>query len=67
MTPVNVASSSIAAIGWEDGTLLVEFLNGQSYEYYEVPQEVYEEFLNAQSHGKFYHAYIKEIYPGSKL
>ncbi|MHC4797460.1 MAG: KTSC domain-containing protein [Planctomycetota bacterium] len=53
LTPVT--SSNIQAIGYEaeDEILQVVFLNGSTYEYYNVPEEVYQAFMTAPSKGKF--------------
>lgn len=48
-----VASSRIAAAGWEDGTLEVEFRSGHVYEYADVPQSTYVAMIQAPSPGKF--------------
>lgn len=65
-----VSSSNLAAVGYdeESSTLRVEFLNGTSYEYYNVPKEVFEDLLNAGSKGQYFNANIKKGgYPYSKL
>lgn len=40
----------------------VEFTNGFVYQYYDVPKEVYEEFLNAPSRAKFFDEKIRRSY-----
>ena len=65
-----VSSSNLAAVGYdeESSTLRVEFLNGTSYEYYNVPKEVFEDLLNAGSKGQYFNSNIKKGgYPCSKL
>jgi len=49
LTPVR--SSNIAAIGHEAETqiLQVAFLDGSVYQYFDVPEEVYEAFITALS------------------
>lgn len=52
---VRVKSSNIHSIGYsaELKIIQVQFLSGSVYEYYDVPLNVYEAFLKADSKGKF--------------
>lgn len=62
-----VTSSNIKAIGFDGiGTLRVEFLNGGIYDYSEVPVEVYDACLKADSVGKYFSANIKPVYKFTK-
>lgn len=54
-----VVSSNIKGVGYENGTLLVEYLGGSRYEYENVPEELFNEMLKADSKGKFVNASIK--------
>lgn len=47
----SVASSRIVSIGWENNTLEVEFKNGAIYQYYNVSQSEYNNFINSSSLG----------------
>lgn len=64
MNRESVNSSNIAAIGYDEssGTLEVEFTNGQVYEYFDVPEGVYRDFMAAASHGSFHHGHIRNKY-----
>jgi hypothetical protein len=65
-----VSSSNLASIGYDPNseTLEVEFLKGgQVYEYYNVPQFMYERLMEAQSIGTFFNAEIRNTYPCSQL
>jgi hypothetical protein len=42
--------------------LKITFRNGKEYEYKDVPQEVYNDFITAESAGKYYTANIKGQY-----
>jgi hypothetical protein len=57
-----VKSSDIASIGYEarTSTLEVEFLMGAIYQYYGVPQSVYEGLMQAKSHGSYLAHYVKD-------
>lgn len=64
---MEIKSSNIKSVDWKDRVLTVEFRQGGKYEYYEVPESVYEGMINAQSAGKFFHAMIKDIYNYKKV
>jgi hypothetical protein len=65
MKPLN--SSNLKAVGFDDGTLIIEFTNNTKYSYKNVPRHVYDELLAAPSHGKFFHAHIRNVYEVTKL
>jgi KTSC domain len=60
--PVN--SSNVASAGYDGptATLEVEFNNGNIYQYFDVPELVYEEFRQAASPGQFLNTNIKGAY-----
>jgi hypothetical protein len=64
---VPVTSSFIAAIGWTNGTLQVELLNGRIYEYCGVPRAAYSAFLSAPSKGKYFNTYIRGHYAYKRI
>ena len=41
-------------------TLEVEFKTGAVYQYYDVPQSMYDGLMSADSHGRYLDAYIKK-------
>lgn len=57
-----VSSSNIASIGYDHMQMIleVEFLNGSIYQYYDVPEALYEGIMSAESHGKYLNEYIKK-------
>lgn len=57
-----VSSSNIASIGYDPDNLIleIEFLSGTVYQYYGVPQNIYDGLMAADSHGKFLDVYIKK-------
>jgi hypothetical protein len=59
-----VTSSNIGAIGYdgEAQVLHVQFTSGRKYAYFNVPLEVYDAFLSADSKGKFFAANIRGKY-----
>jgi len=52
MNQVEVKSSFIQSIGYEDGTLEVEYKDGGLYKYTDVPYETYESVMGAESIGR---------------
>ena len=69
MVRVQVESSNIASIGYDSvtSTLEVEFLDGSVYQYYDVPDYVYDEIMSADSHGKYLSSNVKGTYNYSKV
>lgn len=55
-------SSLIKEVVWEDGNLFVRLKSGKFYEYADVPEEVYLDFIDADSLGKFFGENIKDQY-----
>jgi DNA helicase HerA-like ATPase len=64
-----VDSSTVLSIGYEptSTTLEVEFKNGGVYQYYNVPEPIYQQLMASDSKGKFMHAYIKPAYACSRV
>lgn len=69
MEMIPVSSSNIAAIGFDEtqNTLVIEFNNGRAYEYYGVPQYVFDEFSNAGSKGQYANQNIYKNYSQSQI
>lgn len=59
-----VSSSNIRAIGYNrrQSILQVNFHSGHGYQYFNVPQPIFEEFLQAYSKGRFFNSQIKNHY-----
>ena len=57
-------STVIRSIEYNPATavLTIVFVTGSVYEYYEVPQEVYEQFKSYREKGVFYNGHIKNKY-----
>lgn len=62
-----VDSTAIDELGYNDvtQTLLVTFINGDTYTYFGVPRGVYEWLLEAGSVGQMFNAVVKGNYPYS--
>lgn len=62
-----VSSSNIAAVGFDGGTLRVQFTNGAQYDYSGVSEELYNQLMAAESIGRFFNQNIKGSYPFQKV
>lgn len=62
MNMIAVDSSNLCSVGYENGTLYITFHSGGAYSYSGVPEYVYTELLNAPSKGRYFHAYIRNVY-----
>lgn len=64
-----VSSSTIISVGYEAAseTLEIEFKSGGTYQYYNVPQSIHQQFMESDSKGKFHHANIKNSFPNSRV
>lgn len=69
MERVSVSSSNIASVGHDESSkiLEVEFLNGSVYEYYDVPEHVYQELISAYSVGGYFVQRVKNAYGFSRI
>ena len=58
----SVESSNLASIGYdaENEILEVEFKHGGVYQYFDVPENVYDELMNATSHGQYFDRNVKK-------
>lgn len=63
-TLVPVQSSNMAAVGYRDDELVIEFKNGRRYVYSGVPREVYEGLMYAESKGRFFNENVRKAYVG---
>lgn len=64
----SVSSSTILSIGYDAAseTLEIEFKTTGVYQYFNVPQFIWERFVQADSLGKFFNAEIKNVYSFEK-
>ena len=64
-----VVSSNLRSVGYDPSskTLEIEFNSGGVYQYHNVPQTIYEQLMMASSHGKFFHALIRNVYGYSRI
>ena len=59
-----VSSSIVSKVGYDEGsrTLEVLFTNGSTYQYFDVPSQIYAELMQTGSIGQYLNANIKEIF-----
>ena len=64
MNRTAINSSNVAEVGYDSATMTLEvaFCNGTVYQYFDVPEAVYQELMRAVSIGKFLNAHIKNSY-----
>lgn len=69
MYRTQVNSSNIKSIGYDaqSATLEVEFISTDIYQYFNVPDYLYQQFLNASSHGQFLNDNIRYNYRYQKI
>lgn len=62
MNRQSVESSNLASVGYdaENEILEIEFNHGGVYQYFDVPENVYEELMSASSHGQYFDRNIKK-------
>ena len=67
MRMIPVSSSNLSSVGYENGVLWVSFKRGELYEYTGVPEYVYRELMEADSHGEYFHRNIRTTYPYRRI
>lgn len=69
MNFIKVTSSNIQTIGYDTqaNTLRIIFSNGSIYDYSNIPSDIYNALINAQSIGKYFHQMIKNNYSYIKI
>jgi hypothetical protein len=64
-----VESSNLTSVGYdkESEVLEIEFKHGGKYQYFDVPFKIYNELMNAESHGKYFAANIRNDFEYQKM
>lgn len=64
MQLVTLESSMIHAVGYDKEKRILEivFNTGRTYQYADVPPEIYEGLLNAESKGRYFLGNIRDVY-----
>lgn len=68
MNRQSVSSTDLNSVAYDPGTqtLEIEFNSGGIYQYSNVPQDIYDGLMSADSHGKYFNQNIKNSYQYSK-
>jgi hypothetical protein len=63
------ASTNVARIGYDAATLTlaIEFRNGSQYQYFDVPQHIFDGLRQADSVGKYINTQIKGVFRFARL
>ncbi len=69
MNKASVTSSNVESVGYDEdsSTLEIEFKNGSTYQYFDVPENVFANLRDADSVGGYLAANIKGSYRYSKV
>lgn len=61
MRMVPVDSSNLSAVGYDPVSqiLRIDFHGGRTYDYYDVPENIYTGLMNASSKGQYHNVHIK--------
>ncbi len=62
MNMIPVRSSNLYSVGYDNGTMRIQFRSGRTYAYFNVPPNIHQGLMAAISHGSYFHAYIKGRY-----
>ncbi|MFR5263994.1 KTSC domain-containing protein [Clostridium sp.] len=68
MNMISVISSNLIAVGYDETTmtLRIQFTNG-TYDYFNVPSNVYEQLMTAPSKGSYHNRFIKNSYSYKRI
>jgi KTSC domain len=69
MERIPVLSSNLHSVGYdsERSVLEIKFHGGRIYQYSRVPIGMYQGLMTAASHGEYFHAFIRKVYPYRKV
>ncbi len=69
MNRIPVDSTNVLEVGYDSGTQTLEvlFKNGNIYQYFDVPQTIYDNLISASSVGQFLSKEIKGNYRYARL
>ena len=66
MDKQSVESTVIRAVG-HTRVLEIEFESGRVYQYFNVPEDVFDEFLSSDSKGRYFNAHVRGKYPYQEI
>lgn len=64
-----VDSSNLESVGYDSNNCIleVEFKRGTVYQYFNVPEYVFEELMSAGSIGSYFNLNIRNVYPTERV
>lgn len=64
-----VDSSAIASVGYDaaTGTLEVEYSHGAVYQYFDIPEDMYVQLMQASSKGTYLYNNVRDAFPYSRV
>lgn len=67
MKRINILSSIISSVGYDKERMIleIEFSDGSIYHYFNVPENIFQEFIKSTSYGKYFFSNIKGAYANS--
>lgn len=59
-----VDSTALRVVGYDPASqvLEIEFSSGGVYQYFDVPETIYAELMDAPSHGQYFQSHIRDVY-----
>ena len=69
MEEIRLDSTNIYSVSYDPRReiLIVRFRNNTRYRYFDVPESVFQDLLDAESHGKFFHKNIRNVFVFEKM
>ena len=64
---MQVESSHISDVDYEDGVLTIQFKDGGTYNYFDVPAGIYQEMVSAPSVGRFFKDNVKGTFEFERI
>ena len=62
-----VASSNVVSVGYDEPSETLEVTNGTIYQYFNVDEPLFQEFMQAPSKGQFLNTYIRNAHAYSRV
>ena len=67
MRHIPINSSNLRSVGYDGSTLEIRFHSGGNYQYFDVPNTIYNELMSAALSGEYFHANIENNYRCKKI
>lgn len=66
---IEIKSSNMKSVDYDEKEekLIIEFIGGSKYQYDKLSLQLYKDFMEAESKGKFFHKNIKSQFIGKKI